>query len=215
MRLLLLFLVLASLVLISFFIWGEGLTNMFSLEGSIAWLHRYGEWAWVAAIALLLGDLLLPIPGTLVMAALGYIYGTLIGGLIGAAGSFLSGSLGYWLCRLVGERAAVRLLGQKDFERGRKLSGRMGGWIVVLSRWLPVFPEVIACMAGLTRMSPLQFHAALLCGSLPLGIAYAYIGYTGIDHPWLAFALSAGLPPLIWFVVSRIFSSTFKETASN
>ena len=215
MRLLILFLVLASLVLISFFIWGEGLTNMFSLEGSINWLHRYGEWAWVAAIVLLLGDLLLPIPGTLVMAALGYIYGTFIGGLIGVAGSFLSGSLGYWLCRLIGERAALRLLGPKDFERGRKLSGHVGGWIVVLSRWLPVFPEVIACMAGLTRMSPLQFHTALLCGSLPLGIVYAYIGHTGIDYPWFAFVLSAGLPPLIWFVVSRIFSSIFKETASN
>ncbi|MGC3948188.1 MAG: VTT domain-containing protein [Chryseolinea sp.] len=214
MRLLLLFLVLASIVLISFFIWGDGLTNIFSQEGAVNWLHAYGEWSWVAAIVLFVADLVLPVPGTLVMAALGYMYGALIGGLIGAAGSFLSGSLGYWLCRLVGEKAAVRLLGHKDFERGKRLSGGIGGWIVALSRWLPVFPEVIACMAGLTRMPPLYFHAALLSGSLPLGFAYAYIGYTGVDHPWLAIMLSAGLPPLIWFVVSRIFNSRFKETAS-
>ncbi|HTF17812.1 MAG TPA: VTT domain-containing protein [Chryseolinea sp.] len=205
MRLLLIFIVLASLVLISFFIWGDGLANIFTREGSINWLYQYGEWAWVAAIVLLLGDLVLPIPGTLVMSALGYIYGFTVGGLVGAAGSFLSGSLGYWLCRLVGERVAVRLLGQKDFERGKKLSGRIGGWIVALSRWLPVFPEVVACMAGLTRMSPGYFHAALVCGSLPLGFTYAYIGHTGIDHPWLAIALSAGLPPFIWFVISKIF----------
>lgn len=205
MRLLLLFIVLASLVLISFFIWGDGLADLFTQEGSITWLHQYGDWAWAAAIGLLLGDLVLPVPGTLVMSALGYIYGFMIGGLIGAAGSFLSGSLGYWLCRFVGESAATRLLGQKDFERGRKLSGRIGGWIVALSRWLPVFPEVIACMAGLTRMSPVYFHAALACGSLPLGFTYAYIGHTGIDHPWLAIALSAGLPPFIWFVISRTF----------
>lgn len=207
MRLLILFIVLASLVLISFFIWGDGLANIFSLEGSVNWLHKYGKWSWAAAIVLLLGDLVLPVPGTLVMSALGYIYGFLVGGLIGVAGSFLSGSLGYWLCRLVGERAAVRLLGQKDFERGKKLSGRIGGWIVAVSRWLPVFPEVVACMAGLTRMSPVYFHAALLSGSLPLGFTYAYIGHTGIDHPWLAIALSAGLPPFIWFVISRVFRS--------
>lgn len=209
MRLFLLFIVLAAFVLISFFIWGEGLANIFSPEGSVNWLRRYGDWSWAAAIALLVGDLVLPVPGTLVMAALGYIYGPLMGGLIGVAGSFLSGSAGYWLCFLVGQKAAVRLLGPKDFERGRKLSRRMGGWIVVLSRWLPVFPEVIACMAGLTRMSPVTFHAALLCGSLPLGFAYAYIGYTGIDHPWLALALSAGLPPVIWFGISRIFRTRF------
>lgn len=209
MRLLILFIVLASLVLITFFIWGDGFESIFTQEGSINWLRQYGEWSWMAAIILLLGDLILPIPNSLVMSALGYIYGPLIGGLIAAAGSFLSGSLGYWMCRLVGERVAVRLLGQKDFDRGRKLSGRIGGWIVVLSRWLPVFPEVVACMAGLTRMSPTYFHAALLCGSLPLGFTYAYIGHTGIDHPWLAIALSAGFPPLIWFVIGKVFRLQF------
>jgi len=209
MRLLLIFIVLAALVLLSFFILGDSLMNTFTQEGSIAWLNQYGTWAWVAAIALLLTDLVLPIPATIVMSALGYLYGPFIGGLISAVGSFLAGALGYWLCRLVGEKAALRLLGEKDYERGKKLSGGIGGWVIVLSRWLPVFPEVIACMAGLTRMSPGYFHAALACGSLPLGFTYAYIGYTGVTHPALAIGLSAGLPPLIWFVIRRIFRLKF------
>lgn len=146
----------------------------------------------------------------MVISALGYLYGFTVGGLIGAAGSFLSGSLGYWLCRIAGESVAVRLLGEKDLERGKRLSRRLGGWIVALSRWLPIFPEVVACMAGLTRMPPGYFHAALLCGSLPLGFTYAYIGQTGIDHPWLALALSAGLPPFIWFVISKSFHLQLK-----
>ena len=211
MRLFLIFIVLASLVLISFFVWGDGFTSIFTHEGSIAWLNKYGEWSWVAAIVLFIADLVLPVPGTLVMSALGYIYGFLAGGIISVAGTFLSGSLGYWLCRLLGERTALRILGPKDFERGKKLSGEIGGWIVALSRWLPVFPEVVACMAGLTRMSPLYFHAALLCGSLPLGFTYSYIGQTGIDYPWLAIALSAGLPPLIWYIIIRVFRYQLEE----
>ncbi len=214
MRLLLIFLALACLVLLSFFIWGDTLMNIFTQEGSVEWLNQYGALSWIAAIMLLLADLVLPVPGTLVMSALGYIYGPFIGGLISALGSFMAGSLGYWLCRLIGEKAALRLLGKKDFERGKKLSGNIGGWIVVLSRWLPVFPEVIACMAGLTRMPPAYFHAALLCGSLPLGFTYAYIGYTGVTHPALAIGLSAGMPPLIWFVISRIFSVQFNKNES-
>jgi uncharacterized membrane protein YdjX (TVP38/TMEM64 family) len=111
----------------------------FSQQGTIAWLNQYGYWSWIAAIGLLMADLILPLPATLVMAALGYIYGPVSGGLISATGSFLSGSLGYWLCRLMGEKFALRLLGEKDFERGKKLSGNIGGWVVVF-RWLR-FPK--------------------------------------------------------------------------
>jgi uncharacterized membrane protein YdjX (TVP38/TMEM64 family) len=211
LRLLLIFLLLAALVLVSFFIWGETLMNMFTQEGSIAWLRQYGHLAWIAGLFLLLSDLLLPIPATLVMSALGYLYGPLIGGLLSAFGSFAAGATGYWLCRLLGERAAMRLLGPKDYERGQKISGRIGGWIVVLSRWLPVFPEVVSCMAGLTRMSPLYFHVALACGSVPLGFTYAFIGHAGTVHPLTALAFSAGLPPLIWLTIRIVFRSHFSE----
>lgn len=205
MRLFLLFIGLAAIVLVIFFLWGDPLLTTFSQEGSITWLNRYGNWAWAAAIVLLMGDILLPLPATLIMSALGYVYGALTGGFISATGSFMAGSAGYWLCYMMGENAARKLLGQKDYERGKRLSHSVGGWVVALSRWLPVFPEVIACMAGLTRMRPASFHLALLCGSLPLGFTYAYIGSTGIEHPWLAIALSAGVPPLIWGIARMIF----------
>ena len=175
MRLLLIFLILATIVLVTFFIWGDSFMAFFTYEGTVAWLKDYGHWAWVIAIILLMSDLLLPLPATLIMAALGFIYGPVAGGLIAAAGSFMAGSFGYWLCRLLGENTAIWLLGKKDYERGKKLAVNLGGFIVCLSRWLPVFPEVIACMAGLTRMPPGRFHIALLCGSLPLGFIYALV----------------------------------------
>lgn len=211
MRLLLIFIVFAALVLASFFIWGEALMNTFTQEGSVAWLNQYGNWAWTAGLILLLSDLILPIPATLVMSALGYLYGPIIGGILSSLGSFAAGSSGYWICRLLGERAALRLLGPRDYERGKKLSGKIGGWVVVLSRWLPVFPEVIACMAGLVRMPAGYFHVALACGSLPLGFIYAFIGHAGVVHPTVAIILSACLPPLIWFIVRGIFHLQLQE----
>jgi uncharacterized membrane protein YdjX (TVP38/TMEM64 family) len=209
MRLLLLFLGLAILVLLSFFIWGDSLMEMFSERGSIDFLKGYGGWAWLVAILLLTADLLLPLPATLVIAALGYLYGPVVGGLVGAAGSFTSGMVGYWACRMLGEKTALRLLGERDYHRGRNLSGSIGGWVVVLSRWLPVFPEVVACMAGLTRMPAPYFHVALLCGSVPLGFVYAFVGHTGTEHPVLSIGLSAGLPPLIWWIIRPLFKKRF------
>ncbi|HYI76847.1 MAG TPA: hypothetical protein VEW65_04455, partial [Chryseolinea sp.] len=75
MRLLVVFLGLAAVVLITFFIWGDSLMEIFSQAGTIAWFEGTGKWAWLLAVVLLMGDLLLPLPATLIMAAIGYIYG--------------------------------------------------------------------------------------------------------------------------------------------
>lgn len=201
MRLFWLFVGLAGLVLIPFLIWGEGFERLLTGAGAVAWLDQYGRFAWAVGILLLALDLVLPLPATAIIAGLGYLYGVFWGGLAGAFGSFLAGALGYGLCRAFGRGAARRLLGRDGLERGEALFASAGGWLVVLSRWLPVLPEVIACMAGLTRMPAQTFFAALVCGSLPLGFAFAAIGRTGTEHPWLALLLSALVPPLLWLAL--------------
>ena len=201
MRLLGLFVFLALLVIIPFLIWGEGIEQTLAALGPTEWTQRFGSWAWAFGLLLLTADLILPIPATAVMTALGVLYGPLIGGLLAAAGSFLAGSIGYLLCRALGRPAAVRLLGQRDLQTGEQLFADFGGWIVALSRWLPVFPEVIACIAGLTRMPRKTFFGALACGSIPFGFAFAFLGHAGVDRPLIAIGLSALVPPLLWFVV--------------
>jgi uncharacterized membrane protein YdjX (TVP38/TMEM64 family) len=211
MRLFLAFIAFAALVLISFFIWGDILMKIFSIEGSIAWLEAYGPWTWLAVIVLLVTDLFLPLPATIIMSASGYLHGIILGSLVSIAGSFLSGSLGFWLCRSMGEKAALKILGREEFLRSRKVVDKVGPWIVVLSRWLPVFPEVVSCMAGLTRMSSTKFHLALLTGTIPMAIVYTYIGFKGNEHPMTAVLLSALLPPVIWLVASSILKSKSKK----
>jgi uncharacterized membrane protein YdjX (TVP38/TMEM64 family) len=205
LRLSAIFVGLAVLVLIPFAIWGEGFERAFGQAAAIEWLGRYGRWAWAAGIALLIMDLFLPVPATAVMAALGYVYGPLTGGLIGALGSCLSGALAYALCRTLGQPVARRLLGPEGLAEGERLFAQVGGWLVVLSRWLPVLPEVIACMAGLTRMPVRTFGLALVCGSAPLAFAFAAVGHAGVERPLLAIGLSALLPPILWLVVQPYF----------
>ena len=200
MRLLWLFLILALLIVLPFLIWGESFEDFFSHEGTIAWLDQFGKkWAWAPGMLLLAADLVLPVPGTVVMAALGFLYGPLAGGLISATGSFLSGLLAYQICSHLGRRAAERIAGARDLARGERLfGGNAAGWIVALSRWLPVLPEVVACMAGLARMPRRRFCLALLCGSLPLGFTFAAIGSAGHENPGIALLVSALLPPALW-----------------
>ena len=207
MRLFWLFMGLALAVLVPFLIWGQGFERLFTQAGVVAWLQAYGPLAWIAGIVLLACDLVLPLPATAIIAGLGYLYGVVWGGLAGAAGSFLAGALGYGLCRRFGRGAARRLLGPDELARGERLFAHAGGWLVVLSRWLPVFPEVIACMAGLSAMRARTFFTALACGCLPQGFAFAAIGAAGNQRPVLALALSALVPPLLWLLVRPWFKA--------
>lgn len=209
MRLVWLFLVLALLVLIPFLIWGEWFEDLFAEEGARRWLEQFGlSWAWLVGMGLLVADLFLPILGTAVMGGLGYLYGPLVGGIAAALGSMLSGLLAFGLCRTMGRRAAVFIAGERDLARGERIfRGDAGGWIVALSRWLPMMPEVVACLAGMAHMPAKRFVAALACGSVPLGFTFALIGSWGHERPVLTILLSVGLPPLLWMIVKPLVGS--------
>ena len=203
MRLLWLFLALAVIVLITFAVWGDAFEKQFTVEGSLQWLQRMGSWAWLAAIGLLASDLFLPIPSTVIFTALGLLYGPLWGGIVGTAGFSLGGLIAYGICRAFGERTSRWLLGERDFARGHALFETSGGWIVVISRWLPVLPEVISCIAGLTQMPFAKFLLALFCGSTPIAFTFAALGHAGRDQPGLALGVSAVVAPILWLVFGK------------
>lgn len=200
MRLFVTAIALAVLFCIPFAIWGGDFMQWFSGEAAIAWIRGWGSWGWLAIIALLMSDLVLPIPATPVMAAAGYLYGPIVGGLISALGSFCAGLTGYGLCRLFGRGLAARLAGEEELTNHETLFQRSGPWLVAASRWLPLLPEVVSCLAGLTRMPVRTFVTALACGSLPLGFVYAGIGAAGQANPALAITLSVLVPPVLWAV---------------
>jgi uncharacterized membrane protein YdjX (TVP38/TMEM64 family) len=201
MRLIVLVLALTGLLLIPFLLWGGSFERALSFAATVAWLRSAGRLGGFIVIGLLVADLFLPIPATPLMSAAGYLYGAVIGGLLSLSGSFLSGLLAYALCRKFGRRVARRFAGDADLERAEKYFARRGAWLVALSRWLPLLPEAIACMAGLTRMPARLFVFSLLCGCVPMGFVYAAIGAAGGQHPGLALALSAIVPAILWGVV--------------
>ncbi|MFT5108080.1 MAG: putative membrane protein YdjX (TVP38/TMEM64 family) [Pseudoalteromonas tetraodonis] len=195
---------LAILLMIPFLIWDEAFAQLFSKAAMITWLQENRALGWLVGILLLVADLLLPIPGTVVMSALGFVYGPLFGGFVSASGSFIAGLIAYGLCRGCGHGIALKLAGAKDLEKGEHLFARSGGWIVALSRCLPLLPEVISCLAGLARMPLRKFVIALACGSIPVGFVFAGIGAMGRESPAWALGLSLAIPFVLWLIAGRI-----------
>ena len=191
-------------ITLPFFIFGEQIEQVFAGDGVVSWLQSFGSLAWVAAMGLLIADLAIPVPTTAVMAALGMVYGPVLGGVIAGLGSIISGLVGYVLCRNLGRPFALLLSGEKGLAEGEKLFQNIGGWIVAMSRWLPVVSEVVACLAGLSKMPFPMFLAALICGSVPLGFLFSTIGYIGGEYAMLTLILSALLPFILWVGVRLV-----------
>ena len=198
MRLVLVCASIVAIFVVSYLLWGGYFEDLLKDEEGQRWLRGFGPWAWAVAILLMVTDVLLPIPATAILATLGLIYGPLIGGTIGCAGTFLAGTVAYLLCRALGERAAVFLLGRSMLERSHMFFASAGGWLVVLSRWMIILPEMVSCLAGLTRMPPRRYFAALACGTVPMSFTYATIGSFNFDKPILALAISAAVPVFLW-----------------
>jgi uncharacterized membrane protein YdjX (TVP38/TMEM64 family) len=161
-------------------------------------LQTYGSWAWILGIVLIWADLLLPVPQTTVIAALGMVYGTLLGGLLGSLGLITGGLLGYGLMLTSARRLVQRFAGPRSLRKMEGLFDRSGAWAIVLTRSLPYsVPEAMVFLAGLAGMPMRKFTAALATGSVPTGFAFAAIGAGWADQPVLALAASYVLPILL------------------
>lgn len=200
-RLLLIVFALITLSVVPFLIWGGQIEEDLSRLGAAGWMQSFGGWAWAIGIGLIVSDIALPVPSTAVMGALGIIYGPFLGGAISAVGSVISGLLGYAVCRMIGPKTAERLAGVEGFAKARILFDRWGGWLVAGSRWLPILPETVSFLAGLTGMRFTRYLGALACGSIPLGFAFATAGHLGADNPVLTLLICAVAPLLLWLAV--------------
>jgi uncharacterized membrane protein YdjX (TVP38/TMEM64 family) len=161
-------------------------------------LREYDSWAWALGIALIWADVVLPVPQTAVIAALGIIYGTVLGGLLGSVGLISGGILGYALMRTSARRFVNRWVGRQSLHKMESLFDRAGAWAIVLTRSLPYsVPEAIVFLAGLAGMPMRKFTMALTVGSVPTAFAFAAIGAGWADQPILALIASYVLPILL------------------
>jgi uncharacterized membrane protein YdjX (TVP38/TMEM64 family) len=175
---------------------------------AVLMLQKYDAWAWAVGITLIWADLVLPVPQTVVIAALGIIYGTVLGGLLGSVGLVTGGLLGYVLMLTSARRMVKRFVGPRSLNTMENLFERTGTWAIVLSRSLPYsIPEAMVFLAGLAGMPLGRFTAGLAVGSVPTAFAFAAIGAGWADQPILALAVSYVLPilllPIALFLMRR------------
>ncbi|NLF21665.1 MAG: VTT domain-containing protein [Lentisphaerae bacterium] len=147
---------------------------------------------------LLAGDILLPVPSSLISTACGRCLGFLTGTLVSCAGMTVSAGLGY-LAGWSASPLARRVLHPREAATLASLHGRWGIGMLAAVRPVPVLAEASVVFAGLSRLPWRRALPRVLLANLVVSACYAAIGALarGRHATLLAFAAAALLSGLL------------------
>ncbi len=151
-------------------------------------------------VLLLLADLFIAMPTLTIMILSGFFLGPVIGAAASTLGLTLAGSFGYGLSHRYGDKLARKLIRDgNEFTSAVRSFERFGIGTILLSRAIPILPEVSACMAGLTRMPKLKFALAWMLSIIPYASITSYAGSISSEsNPKPAIIAAIGLTSFFW-----------------
>ncbi|HUP42926.1 MAG TPA: VTT domain-containing protein [Thermoanaerobaculia bacterium] len=168
------------------------------------WLAGGAATAAALGVALLILDVFLPVPSSLVMVAHGALFGVAAGTLLSLAGGLGAGALGFALGRW-GSPLLLARVAADERRRADALLDRWGALAVVVTRPVPILAETVAILAGTTPLGWPRFLLATTAGTLPAALLYAATGATAarLDHTILVFVLVLLVAGAFWWLGRR------------
>lgn len=188
-------------------------TGVLSIEKIEMWL----QWAqslslvYVGSLIVLLLflDLFIAMPTMTLSMLAGFFLGPIWGSFAAISGMMLAGIVGYWLCAHFGDGVFIRIVkDSNEREQAKESFIEHGVIMILLSRAVPILPEVTACLAGLTGMRFRKFLLFWSISTVPYCLIAVYAGsISTLDNPKPAIitaALLTGTLWLGWFLFNRI-----------
>ena len=213
-------LVLLALMVAALLLWRRPLLFFFADRAKVQeFVTRFGLWAPLAAILLHVAQVLLaPIPGQVIDAANGYLFGAAWGTVYSLLGIIAGSSLAMALARRFGRPWAERLIRRETLERLDDYSQQRGALFFFLIFLLPFLPDDVACfLAGLTPLPLLELVVLAAIGRLPGILAANLVGANAaaLTKTQVAFFI-AGVTIIalaFWRYQERLEAAMLKATA--
>jgi uncharacterized membrane protein YdjX (TVP38/TMEM64 family) len=170
--------VVATIVLISFLI-VQALDIPILVDPS----DRITGGGWAAATiggGLLLLDVFIPIPSSVIMIAHGAAFGVLGGFLLSLGASIGGAMIGWW----IGQRGSTwmnRIVSPNEKRQANEFILKYGLLAIIISRLLPIIAETVAVMSGTTDLGWRRVLMATAIGSIPPALIYAIAGSATTD----------------------------------
>lgn len=156
------------------------------------WMRQGGILAGTLGVGLLIADVLLPVPSSLVMVAHGALFGVLKGTLLSLLGSMGAALVGFAIGRR-GGKLLDRLVTPAERARADQILARWGALAVAVTRPVPLLAETVAIMAGASPLGWRRMALASMVGSLPPSLMYALTGAAVVNFQSTALMFGAVL----------------------
>jgi len=179
------------------------------LSDPTPWMKHGGVVAASLGVGLLIADVILPVPSSLVMVAHGALFGVFIGTLLSLTGSVGAALFGFAIGRR-GGKWLERTVTPPERARANHLLERWGALAIIVTRPIPLLAETVAIMAGASSLSWGSVALASLVGSLPPALLYALTGaaVANFQNTSLMFGVVLLVAGLFW-LVGRLFEPYF------
>lgn len=126
----------------------------------------------------ILQTVIAPIPGEVIQAAGGYIYGVPLGTIYTTVGMLIGAVMAFYFTRLIGRSFIQNILERKNSKWITDIMSSSKFSIILLIFFIiPGLPkDLLIYAAGLTNIKPLRFFSILLIGRFPWLLASVSIG---------------------------------------
>lgn len=186
-----------------------------SAEEKVAALRAFFDGFGVAAplaylVFVIVEVVVAPIPGTMLYAPGGIIFGGFWGGALSLAGNVIGAGIACLLVRVfLGERAG-EFLERSALAKYEERITQHGGWVVFLLRVNPLTSsDLVSYATGLTRLPVWKLMLGTLAGMAPLCFAQSYMAeglltaFPRLIYPLVAACVVYGLV-VVWVVINLL-----------
>lgn len=201
-RSLLLFVAVVAFVLVGFALFGDTVDAW--TEARLAEAQQRPFLTAMILMALLLVDIVFPVPSSVISTACGIFLGVWAGTLASFAGMTGTVVAGYALGRYAAKPTEY-LIGAREAEMLHAFHVRHGLWLLLALRPVPVLAETSVLFSGIARLRFGPVLAVTAIGNLSVSLVYVLVGVWGRKSGsfLLAFGVSIVVTGLV-FLVSRL-----------
>jgi uncharacterized membrane protein YdjX (TVP38/TMEM64 family) len=161
-------------------------------------------------VLLLIADVIIPIPASIVTVASGMLFGGFLGGLIVLVGSLTGSIINFQISRSLGQTRVKRWLGDSEYNNLSSIMKKTGAYMVILTRAVPLAMESVSSISGVSDIKLREFILLNIVGFVPSVFFYSYAGAIFESEPWnLVAVLFIGffVPLIIWFLLLKLIQA--------
>ena len=171
------------------------------LSDPTPWMKHGGVLAATIGVGLLIADVVLPVPSSIVMVAHGALFGVLWGTMLSLLGSVGAAVFGFAIGRR-GGALLERVVTPAERARASDILARWGTLAIIVTRPVPLLAETVAIMAGASSMTWRAIVVASIAGSLPPALLYALTGaaVANLQNTALMFGIVLLIAGVFWLL---------------